>query len=129
MTKDFLFGRGISFPPRIGADGRMVWSEGENNVRESIRIILTTEPRERIMLPAFGGGLTTFLFEPNIVSTRSLIAERIKKSLAAWEPRIAVDTIQVDADPSDAQVAVITITYKLVATQVTERMSLNLQLK
>ncbi len=129
MSKAAIFGRGISFPPRIGADGRMAWSEGEENVRESIRIILLTGPRERIMLPAFGSGLSGYLFEPNIVSTRSLIAERIKKALAAWEPRIAVESVQVEPDPDDAQVAVITITYKLVATQVLERMNLNLQLR
>ncbi len=39
-----LFGQGLGFPPRVGADGRLVWSGGEDNVRESIRIILLTEP-------------------------------------------------------------------------------------
>jgi len=43
-----LFGRGISFPPRVGPDGRVAWSEGEVNVRESIRIILMTEQNERL---------------------------------------------------------------------------------
>ena len=129
MNKAAIFGRGISFPPRIGADGRFAWSTGEDNVRESIRVILLTEQRERIMLPSFGGGLSSYLFEPNIVSTRALIAERIKKALSAWEARIAVETIQVESDPQDAQVAIITITYKLVATQVLERMDLSMQLK
>jgi uncharacterized protein len=129
MNKAAIFGRGISFPPRIGADGRFAWSAGEDNVRESIRVILLTEQRERIMLPSFGGGLSGYLFEPNIVSTRALIAERIKKALSAWEPRIAVETIQVESDPQDPQVAIITITYKLVATQVLERMDLSMQLK
>jgi phage baseplate assembly protein W len=129
MNKAAIFGRGISFPPRIGADGRMVWSEGEDNVRESIRIILLTEQHERLMLPAFGGGLGSYLFEPNIVSTRALMAERIKKALATWEPRISVETIQIEPDPQDAQVAIITITYKLVATQVLERMNLSMQMK
>jgi len=48
MDQGRIFGRGMSFPPRVGADGRVAWSEGEVNVRESIRIILMTEPRERI---------------------------------------------------------------------------------
>ena len=47
-------GRGIAFPPRIDEEGRMAWSEGVENIRESIRIILTTERLERVMLPAFG---------------------------------------------------------------------------
>ena len=56
MDAGRLFGRGISFPPRVGPDGRVAWSEGEVNVREAIRIILMTEPRERLRLPEFGGG-------------------------------------------------------------------------
>jgi len=51
-----ILGRGISFPPRVGADGRIEWSVGEANVRESIRIILLTEQRERVRLAEFGGG-------------------------------------------------------------------------
>ena len=85
-----IFGRGISFPPRIGGDGRLVWSEGETNVRESIRVILMTEQPERLRAPSFGGSLGRFLFEPNTVTTRRLIQDRITKELAQWEPRIQV---------------------------------------
>ena len=124
-----IFGRGISFPPRVGADGRMVWSAGEENVRESIRVILMTEQRERIMLPQFGGGLGQYLFEPNTVTTRSAIADRITKALDQWEPRIRVEAVSVEPDPADPQAAVATITYRLVATQVYERMSLSVAFK
>src|SRR5207244_5141326 len=65
-----LYGRGMAFPPRVGPDGRVAWSEGEVNIREAIQIILKTEERERLNLPAFGGGLRKFLFEPNTVTTR-----------------------------------------------------------
>jgi hypothetical protein len=123
-----LFGRGISFPPRVGPDGRMAWSEGEANVREAIHIILLTEQRERLRLPEFGGGLGRFLFEPNTVTTRHLIGDRIGKALAQWEPRIAVESVAVDPDPSDSQAAVATITYRLVATQSRERVSVSITL-
>src|SRR5258707_2829125 len=49
------------FPPRVGPEGRIAWSAGEDNVRESIRIILMTDERERLRLPEFGGGLTRTL--------------------------------------------------------------------
>src|SRR5436853_1320416 len=120
-----IFGRGISFPPRIGSDGRVAWSEGEANVRESIRVILMTELNERVRLPNFGGSLGLFLFEPNTVTTRHLIQDRITKALGQWEPRILVQAVAVDPDPSDSQAAIATITYKLVATQSRERVSLN----
>lgn len=118
----------MAFPPRVGSDGRVAWSEGETNVREAIRVVLMTEQSERLMLPEFGGGLGPFLFEPNTVTTRHLIKDRIQKALAQWEPRIQVESVTVEADPSDAQAAVATINYKLIATQSRERVSLNVTL-
>lgn len=128
MDSGQLFGRGISFPPRVGPDGRVTWSEGEENVRESIRIILMTEQPERLRTPSFGGSLGRFLFEPNTVTTRHSIQERITRELAQWEPRVLVEAVDVNPDPSDPQAAVAEITYKLVATQVRERVTLNLTL-
>jgi len=98
------------------------------NVREAIKIILMTEERERLRLPDFGGSLGLFLFEPNTVTTRQLIKDRIKKALARWEPRINVQSVEVDPDPADSQAAIATITYKLIATQVSERISLTVTL-
>ena len=123
-----LFGRGISFPPRLGPDGRMAWSEGETNIREAIQLILLTEQRERLRLPEFGGNLGLFLFEPNTVTTRHMIQDRITKALAQWEPRILVQSVDVEPDPTDPQAAIATITYKLVATQTRERVSLSVNL-
>jgi phage baseplate assembly protein W len=128
MDAGKLIGRGISFPPRVGPDGRVQWSEGERNVREAIQVVLATEPRERILLPEFGAGLARFLFEPNTVTTRHQIAERITRALALWEPRISVESVAVEADPQDARAATATITYKLVATGARERLSLNITL-
>ena len=123
-----LFGRGIAFPPRVGSDGRVLWSQGETNVRESIRIILLTDERERLRLPEFGGGLARYLFEPNTATTRQLIRDRIQRALAEWEARIRVESVVVDPDPNDSEAAIATITYRLVATRVLERVSLNVAL-
>lgn len=123
-----IIGRGIGFPPRVDSNGRVAWSEGEVNVREAIRIILMTEQRERLRLPEFGGSLGLFLFEPNTVTTRQLIKDSINKALARWEPRISVQSVNVEPDPADAQAVIATITYKLVATQVSERVTLTVTL-
>ena len=128
MNKGKMFGRGISFPPRVGSDGRVQWSEGEQNVQEAIRIILMTEQNERLRLAEFGGGLGQFLFEPNTVSTRHSIQDRITKALSRWEPRIQVESVIVEADPADREAAIASITYKLVSTQARERVNLNVKL-
>lgn len=128
MDAGKLLGRGISFPPRVGPDGRVAWSEGEVNVRESIRIILSTSPRERIMLPDFGAGLGQLLFEPNTVATHHRIERRITDALERWEPRIAVESVTVERDPADSAAAVATIVYRLIATGARERVSLTVPL-
>jgi phage baseplate assembly protein W len=127
-TPSAVFGRSLSFPPRVGPDGRMVWSEGEENIRESIRVTLLTDFRERVRLPDFGAGLTHFLFEPNNVATRHLIEDRINGALKRWEPRITVEETRVDQDPSDREAAIAVIRYQLVATQARDNITLSVRL-
>ncbi|MEO1124353.1 MAG: GPW/gp25 family protein [Cyanobacteria bacterium J06639_16] len=128
MDAGKLFGRSIAFPPRIGSDGRMAWSEGPQNIRESIQIILQTEVGERLMLRSFGAGLGRFLFEPNTTANRRLIQERVETALRLWEPRIRLRQVQVDADPQDPQQVIITLDYGLVSTGAGERLALTVNL-
>ena len=125
MANGTVLGRGIAFPPSLGPDGRWAWSEGEANIRQSVRVILLTNLQERLLLPNFGGSLSQFLFEPNTVATRHLIGDRITRALNAWEPRIHVESVLVTEDPDDPQAATATVTYTLVATQRQERVSLS----
>ena len=51
-------GRGWAFPVRIDpATGGIAMSEHENDIRESIQIILRTSRGERVMRPDFGCGI------------------------------------------------------------------------
>ncbi len=128
MKEGSVLGKGMSFPPRVGRDGRMVWSDGSQNIREAIQIILMTEQDERLRLSEFGGNLKRFLFEPNTVTTRHLIEDRIMKALATWEPRIQVQSVTVDPDLEDTQAAIATVAYKLVATQTQENVAFRVSL-
>lgn len=125
---ELQLGAGLSFPPRVGTDGRLVWSGGEENIRESIRIILLTNRLERIRRPDFGGDLKPFLFESNTLATHTRLKDRIEKALTRWEPRIRVESVRVDAAPDDREAAVVTVTYRLVATQMAERLTLSVNL-
>jgi phage baseplate assembly protein W len=128
MNTAHLFGQSIAFPPRLGANGQWAWSSGPQNIRESIQIILQTEVRERLMLPSFGAGLGQFWFEPNTTATRRLIQERVENALRLWEPRIALQAVQVEAAPDDPKQVVIAIVYELIATSTREEMSLAVNL-
>jgi phage baseplate assembly protein W len=106
----------------------MAWSSGPQSVRESIQVILQTEPGERIMRPSFGGGLTQFLYEPNTLSTRRQIEERTRRALARWEPRAAVEQVSAEKAPEDPDAVVLTITYTVRDTGAQERVRLTLDL-
>lgn len=124
-----LYGQSMAFPPRVGADGRIAWSQGETNIRESIQIILKTQEQERINLPTFGAGLQRYLFEPNTVATQFQIKDRITKALQLWEPRISIDSVNVDEDPADPQSAIAAIEYKLIATSLKQTVNVSLRLR
>jgi phage baseplate assembly protein W len=120
-----IYGRGMAFPPRVGTDGRLAWSEGEENIRESIRVILLTNPGERMRQPDFGAGLQRLLFEPNTAERHKSLQDRIERALTRWEPRIALRQVSVEVDATDPEAAIVTLEYELVATRARERMAFN----
>lgn len=121
-------GQGLSFPPRVGSDGRLAWSAGEDNVRESLRLILLTEPNERLMREGFGAGLQRYLLEPNIAATHQQLRESIVYSISRWEPRVIVDEVEIEPDADEPTQVNVTIVFRLVATQTAGRLGLSLQL-
>jgi uncharacterized protein len=128
IDQGLLFGRGMSFPPRVGGDGRVAWSEGSDNIRENVRVVLATQLGERLMLPQFGTDLAERLFDPNTAATHRLIHERIITALQRWEPRVVVESVHVKADPGDVTAAIATIEYRQKANRSADRMDVRLQL-
>jgi uncharacterized protein len=124
-----LMGSGLSFPPRIGQSGRLAWSSGEPNVRECIRVLLLTEPGERIMRPQFGCGLRQYLFEPNTPTTRELIRQEITAAINRWEARVRVQQVTVMQDQNDPRTAAVNVRFILVATGVAQQLGMTLTLE
>ena len=122
-----LYGQGISFPPRVGPDGAIVWSAGELKVRECICTILRTRPGERVELPGFGCGLDRYLYEPNTVATLRLIVADVQAAVTRWEPRVRLDDVTATLNPSDVRAVDVTISYTLVATGLRESLQMTLR--
>ncbi|HUL60572.1 MAG TPA: GPW/gp25 family protein [Anaeromyxobacteraceae bacterium] len=123
-----LFGRGMAFPPRVGPDGRMAWSSGPENVREALRVVLLTAPGERVMLPAFGGGLRAFLHQPNVAATHRRIEAAIADAVQRWEPRVRLSAVDVAPADDDPAAAVATLRYALVTSGLEEQLRVRVQL-
>jgi phage baseplate assembly protein W len=113
-THAFL-GRGWAFPVCLKR-GEVATAQFDEDIRQSIRIILGTNPPERRMRPDFGAGLVTFVFEPVNVTTMSLIETRVRESLIDWEPRIDVEDVRVTSDEEQPNLLLIDVHYRVRAT-------------
>lgn len=108
-VEDFL-GSGWKFPVSI-KKGKIVSSGGEDSIRESIIIILTTAKGERVMRPDFGCEINELVFAQNNTSTAALIQFYIKEALLKWEPRIEVFDVSVTPDEDEMNKLVVDIEY------------------
>lgn len=110
---DFL-GRGLKFPFSVQR-GAMSVAEGEDSIKESVMLILSTARGERVMRPEFGSRLNELVFAPNNMSTATLIRSYMEEALREWEPRIEVEDITVTPS-SDKPLLEVSISYIVKST-------------
>jgi phage baseplate assembly protein W len=96
-------------PTRQAPNLRFV--SGAELVRQSIQIIMFTQPGERVMMPEFGCGLSRFVMAPNTVAIRTAIREEVSQALALWEPRIRVTEVKVTPSEDEPTLVWIDISY------------------
>jgi Bacteriophage baseplate protein W len=94
-------GAGWSFPVRTDVLGNIKVSRGEEDIRESIWIILSTARGERMMRPDFGCGIHELVFSSINVGTLGLIEANVLEALTLFEPRI--DVVKVTASGKEAE--------------------------
>ena len=115
MSSDVL-GAGFRFP--LLPDGGFSLLTGPDVVAQALRSILLTNPGERISRPAYGVGLSRFLFAPNTVTTRAMLQDAVAAAIRRDEPRVTmlgVDVRSVHGEPTRID---IDIRYAFVGTNV-----------
>ena len=110
MIKGFL-GKGWKFPIFPDAAGFMKLSEYEEDIRESIILILSTSKGERVMRPDFGSGIYNYTFETINTTTIGLFESSIRDALQKWEPRIVVSAVNVSLEEVSNGKLLIDIAY------------------
>lgn len=87
-NRDFL-GSGLKFPLQVDPKtGRLAMSSQEDNIRESVGVILRTYRGERVMRPEFGTNTPDYAFAPSNYSMKESIAYELSRQLVVQEPRI-----------------------------------------
>jgi uncharacterized protein len=112
MAPSFL-GRGWKFPIKPDEHGRLTYVTGEEAVRQSIWLILTTAPRERVMLDEFGCGVHDLVFDANTPGLHGLVQEDIRSALVRWEPRVDVLGVRAEAPPEQRNLLLIHVDYRI----------------
>jgi hypothetical protein len=96
--RDFL-GKGLRFPVSVNLNGGVSSSALEENVRQSIFIVLGTAPGERLMRPDFGCRIHDLMFAPNNDMTAALAEVYCEEAIYKFEPRIDRLTVIARANP------------------------------
>lgn len=116
MDQGFL-GRGVSSPLRVDAQrGGLQMASDEEKIRQSIWLILTTAPGERVMRADFGCGIHDLVFESMSDSMFGRVGDAVRSSLLRWEPRIELLQVSVTPDASEPSLLLISIDYAISAS-------------
>jgi len=98
LNKPYL-GKGWYFPPTINSKSNQTnMISEEEDIRQSLIILLSTRPGERVMRPGFGCNLDIMLFEPLTTSLKRQVQEMIRNSILYYEARIGVNRIDIISD-------------------------------
>lgn len=108
--KDFL-GKGLRFPVSINLNGGVSSSQLEENVRQSLFVILGTAPGERLNRPRFGCRIHDLMFAPNNAVTAARAEVFCEEAIYKFEPRIEKVTCRAQADPDEPNRLDIRIEY------------------
>ncbi|HYV10287.1 MAG TPA: GPW/gp25 family protein [Pyrinomonadaceae bacterium] len=113
MPKSFL-GRGWKFPVRIDpTTGRVAMSEMEQDIKESILILLSTAPGERLMRPEFGCGIHDLVFSSMSTVTMGLFESRVREAINEFEARVDITKLEVFTKEPDKGKLEINLTCRI----------------
>ncbi len=116
VDRSFL-GVGWGFPPAFdGRRGEARMVREEEDIQESLMILLSTTPGERIMRPTYGCGLRNLVFESVNESLLTEIRDLIKRAVLFFEPRIILDDILITHEDIYEGKLLITLDYRIITT-------------
>ncbi len=115
-TRKSFLGVGWKFPVDLDRRRGIAMSQFEENIEESILVILGTSLGERLMRPDFGCAVHDLVFAPNNSNTHGLVIYYVTEALNKWEPRIQALKVDCDIDPQALNKVDTKVEYQVIAT-------------
>ena len=109
---------------RISSTGGIEMVAEHAAVRQSILLLLSTTPGERVMRPNYGCNLQRLVFSPNDATTHGLAIHYVRQALQRWEPRIDILRLDAAANPGDPGRMDIMLEYRMPKTAGRENLTI-----
>lgn len=109
-------GAGAATGPATSPSGALLTVEGDDAIRQSLLLLLTTAPGERVMRPDYGCPIHYLSFSPNDATTAGLAIHYVRQAVARWEPRVDIVHLDAGADPEDPGRLTVTLEYRVRAS-------------
>ena len=91
--------KGWKFPVQVDkANGKIKTVEDNENIKQSVRMILETRPNERKIVPEFGADLRPYMFEtinPGVISS---LESEVENAVKTWESHISDLNVDVKSE-------------------------------
>ena len=84
-------------------------------IRQNLKMIILTNPGERVMIPNFGVGIQSYLFENFSETTYTQIENDVKQQAAKYLPVINVNRLNFDNSSPDSNTLRVSIEYTIPA--------------
>ncbi len=112
MAREFL-GTGWRFPILPDASGSLGYSVGNENVEQSLHILLLTAIGDRVMRPSFGTKAEKLVFAPGSVRYLRLLETSVREAVRDFEPRVDLDSVSAEVEPDDDTRILVSISYRV----------------
>lgn len=127
---DGFLGKGWSFPPAFDRQEQTVaMVTAEDDIRESLYILLSTVPGERVMLPDYGCFLHDHVFDLMGETLRTHLTGLIEQAILFFEPRIVIENIDIIEAEGEFGRLDIMLEYRIIQTNTRNNMVIPFYLK
>lgn len=114
--------------PVASPSGGLRLVDGDDAIRQSIMLLLTTTPGERVMRPDYGCPIHRLVFSPNDATTAGLAIHYVRQAINRWEPRVDIVRLDANQDAADSGVLVIQLDYRTRTSGNNHRMEFGIRL-
>lgn len=91
MSKGFSYRNTIL--NRVG--GKVETSEAEQNIKDSLMVLLSTRKGDRVGMPSYGCGVMDRVFDPLDDFSENIIRDDIFRAVKRWEPRVSLTAVRL----------------------------------